>query len=231
MLTGDVQLDGQALSNQRVLLISGDMTKFLGSTTTAEDGAFEIDVPAEHRSGQVVLLLKIQGPVVALAQRLIDLESEGWGPHEFRLDTTDGSFHNVEGEVTSTFGWPPYLNVFVNPVHVEGIPEPLEKFFRWQDERVLESTFFKLKVDGHSFNLKFKSGTYRIGADHLNYFRPSMVNPDFENYVATRAEVDGESQPLQGERYGGYLMEVKRDRRIVLTIETVADKELSPLAL
>ena len=231
MLTGLVKLDGQALSDQRLLLISGDMMKFLGSTTSAEDGAFAIDVPAGHDSGQVVLLLKIQGPVVALAQRVIDLESEGWGPHEFLIDTTDGSFHNVEGEVASTSGWPPYLNVFVNPVHVESIPEPLEKFFRWQDEQVLESTFYKLKVDGHSFNLRFRSGTYKIGADHLNYFRPSMENPDFENYVATRAEADGESQPLQGERYGGYLMEVKRDRQIVLTIEMVPDEELSPQAL
>ena len=229
-MTGLVQLDGQALPGGRVLLISGDMTRFLGSTTTDEDGAFEIAVPAEHRRSQVVLLLKVQGPVIALVHRLIDLEGDGWGPHEFRLDSAQGDFHNVSGEVLSTTGWPPYLTMFVDPIHIETIPEPLEKFFRWQDERVVESYFFKKRLDGEVFSLKVMSGVYRVGASYLNYFRPEMVNPEFENYVAVRAEADGESQPLPGERNSGYLLDVKRDRHVVLTIEVVPDEELSSVS-
>ena len=87
MLTGLVQLDGQALPDSRVLLISGDMTSFLGSTTTSEDGAFEIAVPAEHQRSQVVVLVKIQGPVVGLLHHVVDLQNNGGEPLAFRIDT------------------------------------------------------------------------------------------------------------------------------------------------
>lgn len=227
MLTGLVQLDGQALSDSRVLLISGDMTSFLGSTTTSEDGTFEIAVPAEHQRSQVVVLVKIQGPVVGLLHRVVDLQNNSGDPLAFRIDTNSASFHKIEGRAISTSGWPPYLNVFIDPVHVEDIPAPLEKFFRWQDERVVESTFFKLRIDGETFSLRVMPGTYRIGANYLNYFRPEIVNPDFENYRASKAEADGESQPLPGEPNSGYLLEVKRDRQVVFTIDVVPDEELT----
>lgn len=226
MLTGLVQLDGQALTGSRVLLISGDMTTFLASTTTSEDGTFEIAVPDEHQGSQVVLLLKIQGPVVGLLHRVIDLQNDGSNQQEFQLKTSSQAFHNLNGRVVSTSDWPPYLNVLIDPVHVEGVPEPLEKFFRWQDERVVESTFFKQRVDGDTFNLQVMPGTYKIAANYLNYFRPQLTNPDFENYIASKAEADGESQALPGERYSGYELEVKRDRQIVFTIEVVPDDEL-----
>ena len=225
MITGLVQLDGQALTGSRVLLISGDMTTFLSSTTTSEDGAFEIAVPDEHQGSQVVLLLKIQGPVVGLLHRVVDLQNDG-SNQEFQLNTSSQPFYNLNGKVVSTSGWPPYLNVSIDPVHVEGVPEPLEKFFRWQDERVVESTFFKQRVDGDTFNLRVMAGTYKIAASYLNYFRPQLTNPDFDNYIASKAEADGESQSLPGERYSGYELEVKRDRQIVFTIEVVPDEEL-----
>lgn len=226
MLTGLVQLDGQALTGSRVLLISGDMTTFLGSTTTSEDGAFKIAVPDEQQGTQLVLLLKIQGPVVGLMHRVSDLQDDGSYREEFQLNTGSQVIHNLNGKVVSTSGWPPYLNVLIDPIHIEGVPEPLEKFFRWQDERVVESTFFKQRVDGDAFNLRVMPGTYKIAANYLNYFRPQLTNPDFENYIASKAEADGESQSLPGERYSGYVLEVKRDRQVVFTIEVVPDEEL-----
>ena len=227
MLTGLVQLDGKALTGSRVLLISGDTTTFLGSTTTSEDGAFEIAVPAEHQHGRVVLLLKIQGPVVGLLHRAIDLRNNGSEQQDFQLNTSSPAFHTLNGKVISTSGWPPYLNVLIDPVHVEGVPEPLEKFFRWQDERIVESTFFKMRVDGDTFNLRVMPGTYKIAAHHLNYFRPTLTNPDFDNYIASKAEADAESQSLPGDRDSGFVLEVKRDRQVVFSIDVVPDEELS----
>lgn len=225
MLTGLLQADGRPLPDQRVLLISEDMTKLLGSTTTEQDGAFKISVPSEHRHGKVILLVKIKGPAIALAHKVIDLDSEG---HEFHIDTAKGDFHNVRGQVQTTSGWPPYLMIFVDPVHIEGIPEPLEKFFNQRDERVVESSFFRMRLNDKDFSLKLKRGTYRIGGDYLNYSRPNIVKPDFENYLVTRVEADSESQPLEGKRYSGYLLEVKRDRYLTMTIEVVPDEDLSP---
>jgi hypothetical protein len=75
--------------------------------------------------------------------------------------------------------------------------------------------------------LKLQPGTYRISANYLNYSRPLTVNPKFENYIASSIEADSESRPLPGDRYGGYLLEVKRERQITLTIRVVPDEELN----
>lgn len=227
MLTGLLKLGGQALSDQRVLLISGDMMKLLGSVTTGKDGAFEVVVPHEHKNGEVILLIKIQGPVIALVHKVVDLKSDGKGPHLINIESSKGEYHQIHGMIETTSGWPPFLNVFVDPVHIAGIPAQLEKFFNQRDEKVVESSFFKKRLEDKSFILKLKSGTYRIGGDYLNYSRPNMVNPDFENYLVARVDADGENKPLEGKRYGGYLLEVKRNREITMTIEVVPDEELN----
>jgi hypothetical protein len=228
VVTGDVKLDGRALANQRVLLISGDMTRLLGSTTTGEDGRFAVDVPNGSGQNRIVLLVKLQGPVVALAHRVVDPAQDGEGPHEFLIETDRGDLHSVSGQVVTTSGWPPYLTIFVNPVHVEGIPAELEAFFDRREAGVVESTFFKRRVDGQEFELKLQAGTYLIGGSHLNYQRPNLASPDFENYVVSRVEADGESEPLPGNPSSGYRLEVTRDRRITMTIEVVPDVALSP---
>jgi hypothetical protein len=228
ILTGFLLLDGNLLPEQRVLLISKDMTRLLASTTTMDDGTFNVSVPAPYRDNEVILLVKIQGPIIALAHRVIDLKSNAAGPHEVSIDTTEGNFYHIHGDFITTSRWPPYLMLFVDPVHIDGIPAQLEKFFYQRDEQVDEATFFRMRIEDRSFHLKVQCGTYRIGGDYLNYFRPMMVKPDFENYVVTRLEADGESQPLEGNRYSGYLVEVKRDRSITMKIEVIPDEELSP---
>ena len=92
----------------------------------------------------------------------------------------------MTGTVETTSGWPPYLTIFVRPVHVEGIPAELEAFFDRRDERVVESTFFKTRLDGREFELTVQDGTYQIGGSHLNYKRPTLADPDFEQHEAQR---------------------------------------------
>ncbi len=228
VLAGLLQLDGGALADQRVLLISEDTTALLASAATDERGRFELAVPREHSGGRVVLLAKLQGPVVAVKHAVVDLRAGRPGPQEFHFDSTAAEFHAVRGRVETTSGWPPYLMLFVDPVRIEGVPEPLAGFFNQRDENVLESYFFRTRVDGAEFSLRLQRGTYRIGADYLDRSRPNIVDPQFENYVAARVETDGEPEPLPGKRYSGYLLKVDRDRAVTMTIEVVPDEELSP---
>jgi hypothetical protein len=229
VVNGSLLLDGRPLPAQRVLLISGEMTALLASATTNEDGDFELDVPKDARQGSVHLLVKIQGPVVGLVHRTVDLADDG-DDLEIRIDTNRGAFHTVSGTVATTKGWPPSLDIFVNPVQVEGVPAELARFFFRRDERVVESTFFKTRLAGQTreFALTLAAGTYRIGGGHLNYNRPNLADPDFENYTVARVEADGDPDPLPGNPSSGYELDVGRDRRITMTIEVVPDEALSP---
>jgi hypothetical protein len=231
MVRGRVAIDGRAAPSLRVLLISGDMSALLGSTTTADDGTFAFAVPEAANRAPVVLLVKVQGPLLAIVPHTIDLAKDGEGPHEVAIDTADGRFHRVEATVTTTSGWPPSLSFFVNPVHLDGVPAALEKFFNRRDERIVEGSFFKVSPPGKSFDLTVQVGSYRIGGGFIDYRRPNLAHPTFENYAVARVDADGETMPLQGDRSSGYLLEVPRDRRITLTLAVVPDEELSPTGL
>jgi hypothetical protein len=231
MLTGRVAIDGRAAPNLRVLLISGDMSALLGSTTTADNGTFAVAVPESANRARVTLLVKVQGPLLAIVPHAVDLGRDGEGPHGVAIDTADGRFHRVEATVTTTSGWPPSLSFFVNPVHLEGVPAPLERFFNRRDERIVEGSFFKVSPAGKSFDLTVQAGSYRIGGGFIDYRRPNLAHPTFENYAVARVDADGEATPLPGDRSGGYLLEVPRDRRISLTLSVVPDEELSPTGL
>ncbi len=229
LLTGLLQLDGQPLSQQRVLLISGDMKELLASTTSGDDGVFKVTIPDGKVHKEVVLLVKVQGPVIALGYRNVKLGKERVESKKVEFNFHEGDFSTIRSEIRTTSGWPPYLNVYVNPVHLEGIPEPLEKFFNEIDEETVESSFYEARVDGREFELKVMRGTYRVGADYINYSRPMIVNPEFENYVVSSIEVDREEAPLEGQPLSGYLIDLNKDRDVVMTIEPIADEDLSPL--
>ena len=44
---------------------------------------------------------------------------------QFRVDSQE-NFVTVTGSVDTAAGWPPHLNVFLNPVMIDGIPEQLQ---------------------------------------------------------------------------------------------------------
>src|SRR4030095_12628918 len=159
MLTGLLELDGVPMPGRRVLLISGDMTRLLASTTTDDGGgvSFSFCHPAEST---VLILTKIQGPVLSIAYRIIDLTIHGLGPHRISIDSSTELFHSIRGRIVSVVGRPPYVLVHVDPVDLTGIPEPLESFFRTVDEHVIESSFYQQRVDGDRFQLRVQAGLY-----------------------------------------------------------------------
>jgi hypothetical protein len=225
MVTGFVQIDGQPSADQRVLLISREMSRLLGSTTTGKDGRFEMTTPTGQK--RVMLLVKLQGPVIGVVHRVVECDDVRPASIEVKVDTGGGDFHRVRSTVVTTLGWPPFLVITVDPVHVASIPEPLEQFFNQRDDRVVEAHFFAMQLQGREFELILQSGTYRIGGNYINHRRSMLVKPDLQDYAIGRVEGDNENQPLAGNRYSGYLLEVKRDRELTMTVEIIPDDEIS----
>ena len=221
MLTGILKLDGVVMSGCRVLLISGDMTRLLASTTTDDGGVFRF-ASSELTESTVVVLAKIQKPVVSISYRAIELARHGYGPHTISIDSSSDLFHSGRGHIDSTGGRPPYLILHVDPVHLIGIPAPLEKFFRTIDEHVIESSFYKQRLDGNSFEVRVQGGVYRLD---VGYFVKSGPGLDAEEQYGMTRVTDEQGNPIElaSPPYSSFVLNIDRDRRVEITIAPIDD--------
>ena len=214
MLTGLLELDGVVMPGCRVLLISGDMTRLLESTTTDDHGVFRFALTDATQS-RVVVLAKISQPVLSISYRTIDLAIHGLGPHRISLDSTTELFHSVRGHVVSGDPRPPFVVVHLDPVRLIGIPEPLEKFFRTVDENVIDSWFSQVRVDGEGFEIRVQNGTYRIDAQYFT------KRDDGPNYSLEQATPDGEQTIHFQAPFESFTLNVERDREVELKIGVI----------
>jgi hypothetical protein len=215
MLTGLLELDGVAMTDRRVLLISGDTTRLLASTTTNDQGRFSFPLP-EPAETRVVVLTKIQGPVLSIAYRAIDLAMHGSGPHRISIDSTTDLFHSINTHIALDEGRPPYLLVHLDPVHLTGIPEPLEKFFRTVDEDVIDSWFSQFLVEGDSLDIRVQNGTYRIDAQYFN--KSGARQEEIANYCVKEVTSDGEETIHFTAPFESFTLNVDRDREVEMTV-------------
>ncbi len=224
-LKGRVELDGKALTGQTVLLIAGDASALLDRAETDAQGQFQLAWPAGTPAAPAHLLVRVQGPVVALVHRTLDDSALSAQELKIQVDTTR-DFCDLRGEITSSAGWPPFLTIFVDPTSVAGVPAALAKFFFRRDHQVVDSSFFEQRVEGHAWTVRVQKGNYRVGGGYLNYFRPNMIAPDSANYAVTHILADSDPRPLSGNRHSGFLLAVERDRQIILKLEVIPDEEL-----
>lgn len=218
MLTGLLELDGVPMAGCRVLLISGDMSRLLESTTTDDSGAFRFAL-TEPAQSTVIIMAKIQRPALSISYRIIDVAHHGLGPHRISIDSSSELFHLVRGYIDSADEWPPYLLLHVDPVHLQGIPVPLEKYFRTVDEHVIESWFSQQRLDGDSFMLRVQTGVYRFD---VGYFVKSTPQADIVQYGMTHVtDDDGNPVQLTSPPYSSFLLDVNRDRSVRITISPV----------
>ena len=212
MLTGLLELDGVAMTRRRVLLISDDMTRLLESAITDDNGVFRfaLNDPSQSR---VVVVAKIQEPVLSISYRIIDLAIHGPGPHRISIDSTTDLFHTLRAQITLEGAKPPYVMVHVDPVRLIGIPGPLDKFFRTVDENVDESWFSQFRVEGESFAIRVQNGTYRLDAQ---YFTKREDGPG--NYSLRQAVADSEEPVSFKAPFESVTLNVDRDREVELTV-------------
>ena len=223
MLKGVLELDGMRLPGRRVLLISGDTTRLLSSAVTAHDGSFEFQQPVDQSQTKVILLAKIQGPVIGVYARLIDVAQEGTGPHKVAVDSSSNEFHTVGAQITSGEGWPPYLLLHIDPVHLEGVPEPLEKFFNAVDEQVIESWFYQQRIDGDHFEIRVQEGSYRIEVHYFNKSRAELITPGIQNYGMVQVTADGESSIDLDDPFSSFMLKVDRDRSLNVVVGPISE--------
>jgi hypothetical protein len=195
VLTGRMEVDGRAAAGQRVLLVSGDMGTLLASAETSEAGAFELPLPGALAGDTIVLLAKVQGPLLAVAHRVVDLAADAGRPQDFAFDSQGPEMHELHAAVSTTADWPPYLRIVVDPVELTGIPAPLARFFLRRDERVVEESFLHLHVEEREFTLRVQAGTYRIGGGYRIKSRLMATPPQVSDYVvgAVEVTVDGDT--------------------------------------
>ena len=217
MIIGAVELGGKPLAGKRVLLISADMSRLLASVTTDENGLFRFDLSGEQLPTSAIIMAKIQGPELAILHQAIDATDNELETFT-RLQISNDQFHTIRGRISSNHGWPPYLLLRVDPVHVAGVPEALEKFFNTVDENVIESWFYQLRLDGDSFELRVQSGAYRLSA---GYYCKSSPLETTENYSMSLVSPDGENPTQLTTPYAGFVLNVERDRTVNITITTV----------
>jgi hypothetical protein len=220
MLTGRVFVDGRPFRGARVLLLSGDASKVLGGTVTDDAGRFEF--PLEHADDQDRrhLLVKLQGPILAVSHRVVDLDSANPEPVEVRIESDGPEFHRLHAQVDATVEAVPPIRLFITPLNMTGIPPEIERFFLRQSERVVEDAFYTQRLEAPSLELTVQDGTYRIGGESLSKAGP-LAGGMPANYAIVGMTINGESEPAPGDRISGFLVQVDRDREITLTVEEV----------
>ena len=105
-----------------------------------DDGTFNISVPAPYRDNEVILLVKIQGPIIALAHRVIDLKRNAEGPHDVRirlLNEDDEEILSGDGKVN--FPEPPAGVLEVEAGAVLAFDVPFQKPGKYRFEINVDS--------------------------------------------------------------------------------------------
>ena len=216
MPEGLVLLDGRPAAGQRVLALSSDMTSFLAAAVTDEEGRYRLELPGRTA---VVLMAKIQGPVLAVAAQ---------ERPDFRFDSRSPAFCTVRGEIVPVKGArPPHIEISVTPAHLEGVPAAAETFFLRYEARVVESAFYGARIGERTFALRLQRGTWRIAGGHIDYGRPTAVGQPPPNVIVGSIETAQERE-LPGEPFGGFTLDVHGDVSIKLRLAILPDDQLSP---
>ena len=217
-VSGILRAGSASVAGQRILFFGPGPT-LVEACDCDPEGRFECDVSAE---GSVDVLAKIKTQVVAVLHEAIELPRED--PIELAVD--DSRLFDLEGTIESDAGFPEHLNVFLNPVALEGVPERLGDFVNQRDEGVFDARFYERPVSGSSFAFRVAAGRWRIGGDYLIQERPMTMEPDYRNYTVERAVAEGVGE-LPGSRYSGFELEVSADVRVSLSLRVVEDAELA----
>jgi hypothetical protein len=194
MLTGLLELDGNAMAGCRVLLISGDMTRLLESTTTDDDGSFRFAM-SDTAESRVVVLAKIAQPVLSISYRTIDVATHGLGPHRISLDSTTDLFHSIRGHVVSDESQPPFVLVHIDPVRL-------------------------IRLDSDSFEIRVQNGTYRIDAQYFSK-RESQLDEGSHNYSLRQATADGEETIHFQAPFESFTLDIQRDREVEMKLGVI----------
>ncbi len=224
-ISGRLTVDGRGASEQRILALSAEMRALIASALTGSDGRFAIELPPDYRDRTVVLVGKVQGAVLGIVHRIVAIEDRAASEQELDVDTREG-FHIVHATITSRGAMPDDLQISVTPAQLDGVPAPIESYFLRQSATVADAAFLEDQVAGREFEMTVQRGVWRIAGAHIDYRRPMRRTPGPDNFIVSRIDADGESRPLPGTSFGGFTLDVHRDRHITLSLDVLPDTAL-----
>ena len=210
-INGRFTVAGKGAESEDIVVLSGTPLRLRAVTATGPDGAFEADRPAR---GPVALMGRARREGLAIAT------AEGDG--HVALDAP-GPLHRLTVEVHSDEGYPDRLDVFLDPVEIDGVPTELLPFANGVEPGVFSARFWEHGVTGRRLDVRVQPGTWRIGAAYIVGDRPNLTEPDFKNYVAHHAVAEGQELPRSG---SGFAVDMHGDRELRLTLRELPDEEL-----
>jgi len=223
VINGIVLIDGCGVPNSCVLLLSSDMNQLLASTSTSIDGKYEMEFLPAEPADSLVIVVKIQGPVLALDHRLVK-SGEFLNQQDFNINTSSDAFCTLEGEIiVNEHEAPPYVEVAITPAHLNEVPSAIEKFFLRFDKGVTDASYYEERVLSHHFKIKVQRGSYRISGQNIIYKGPNSTLPTPPNFIVGNVFADDEKDPLPGEQFGGFTLNVQRDRKISMHLKILSD--------
>jgi hypothetical protein len=91
------------------------------------------------------------------------------------------------------------------------------------DRGVFSSHFSERSIEGTTTNFRVKAGSYRIGGSRIIEDRRMLVNPTFDNFIASSAKLEPPGNQLEGDPYGGFAFDVDKNVRVVLSLRVSED--------
>lgn len=226
ILHGKVMLDGNPAAGQLVIMLSADMNEFYNSTSTEMDGSYEIEIPLSCTGTTVVLVSKIQSPIVALDYLTGSIETAD-KQYDFNFDTAGGAFNTLYGEVlTDNFEFPPFVKINITPVHLDGIPQALEKFFLRREKAVVDGSYFEKKAEGKQFSIKLQKGTYRFSASYLIYKAANSTLDIPPNYITVSMLLNDKAIPNPKETLGAFIINITEDSFAKIFMKAISGPEI-----
>ncbi len=174
VIIGMVVLDARPVAGQRVLLLSADMTQLIAATETDDAGRYRLE-------GSGVLVAKIQSPIIAMKV------APSTQP-DFHFDMNN--LCDLHIEIVPAPGIQANdIEIAITPVHLDGVPTPVEAFFLRREQRVVDSAYLETRTSARELDVRVQSGTYRIYGSRIVYRRPMSTVPFPPNLKAETVTV------------------------------------------
>ena len=210
-IRGRFTVAGSAAEDEDVLVLAGSPRRLRAVVSTGPDGAFEAERPGQG-PGALLGRARRVGLALAAADAGDDVALDAPGP-----------LRRLTVEVHSDEGYPDRLDVFLDPVEIDGVPSELLPFASGVEPGVFSSRFWEQGVTDRRLEVRVQPGIWRLGGAYIVGDRPNLIEPDFKNYVAQRATVGDEELPASG---SGWAVDTREDRDVRLELRELPDEEL-----
>jgi hypothetical protein len=198
-IAGTLSVEGRPVGGQDVIALAGE--EVVAGALTDDLGRFSLDAP----EGATVIG-KVRTGTYGVVARVVEaggLDLDLGGPLP-ALDIALESEHEL----------PARIDLTLDPVRLDGVPDELMPYARMRGPGVLEGHFGRGVIDGARASVRVQPGAWRIAA--------SSIDPDrthVRSLVTGRVRADGDE--VEGDA-----LVVSGDRRITLVLRAATQNEL-----